>query len=42
MVWYAPDSLRPHYEGLPTKLQAEGVDPQVPWLDNFQLDCRFK
>ena len=26
----APQNLRAHYEGLPTKLQAEGVDPRVP------------
>jgi hypothetical protein len=38
----APETLRPHYEGLPAKLQAEGVDPHVPWLYNFQLDFRFK
>jgi hypothetical protein len=38
----APDSLRPHYEGLPARLQAEGVDPRIPWLYNFQVDFRFK
>ena len=38
----APETLRPHYEGLPAKLQAEGIDPHIPWLYNFQLDFRFK
>jgi hypothetical protein len=34
--------LRQHYEGLPQKLAAEGVDPRVPWLFDFKLDFRFK
>jgi hypothetical protein len=34
--------LRHHYEGLPKKLQADGVDPRVPWLYGFKLDFRFK
>ena len=34
--------LRRHYEGLPAKLVAEGVDPSIPWLYGFQLDFRFK
>ncbi len=36
------DKLRQHYEGLPEKLQSEGVDPRIPWLYNFKLDFRFK
>ncbi len=40
--YHAPESLRAHYEALPAKLAAEGVDPHVPWLYNFQLDFRFK
>lgn len=36
------DRLRQHYEGLPEKLRAEGVDPRVPWLFNYELDFRFK
>jgi hypothetical protein len=36
------DSLRQHYQDLPQKLAAEGVDPRVPWLYNFKLDFRFK
>lgn len=34
--------LRQHYEGLPEKLAAEGIDPRVPWLYDFKLDFRFK
>jgi hypothetical protein len=34
--------LRDHYEGLPKKLEADGVDPHVPWLYGFKLDFRFK
>jgi hypothetical protein len=41
-LYHAPESLRAHYERLPAKLAAEGVDPRVPWLYNFQLDFRFK
>jgi hypothetical protein len=36
------ESLKKHYENLPEKLQAEKVDPRVPWLYNFKLDFRFK
>jgi hypothetical protein len=36
------DLLRPHYEGLPRQLEAEGIDPRIPWLYNFKLDFRFK
>lgn len=35
-------ALRPHYENLPAKLEAEGVKPNIPWLYNFKLDFRFK
>ena len=35
-------TLREHYEHLPQKLQAEGVNPAVPWLYGFKLDFRFK
>lgn len=40
----APNSqlLRQHYEDLPKKLEAEGLDPRVPWLYDFKLDFRFK
>lgn len=31
-----------HFENLPQRLEAEGVDPRVPWLYNFKLDFRFK
>lgn len=36
------ERLRQHYEGTPQKLEAEGVDPRLPWLYNFKLDFRFK
>jgi hypothetical protein len=35
------DKLRAHYENLPAKLKAEGIDPRVPWLYGFELDFRF-
>lgn len=34
--------MRPEYENLPAKLEAEGVNPNIPWLDDFKLDFRFK
>lgn len=36
------ERLRQHYEGLPEKLRAEGVSPNIPWLYDFKLDFRFK
>jgi len=36
------DSLRDAYEDLPARLQAEGVDPRVPWLYGFKLDFCFR
>ena len=36
------DKLRAHYENLPAKLRAEGIDPRVPWLYGFELDFRFR
>lgn len=35
-------NLQNHYENLPKKLEAEGIDPRVPWLYNFKVDFRFK
>lgn len=35
-------NLQNHYENLPEKLQAESIDPRVPWLYNFKVDFRFK
>ena len=34
--------LRSHYEDLPSKLEADKIDPHIPWLYNFKLDFRFK
>jgi len=36
------DKLRPHYEGLPAKLNREQIDPHIPWLYGYKLDFRFK
>jgi hypothetical protein len=40
----APDAqrLRDAYENLPRKLAAEGVDPRIPWLYDYQLDFCFR
>jgi hypothetical protein len=34
--------LRGHYEGLPGKLRALGVNPEVPWLYGYKLDFCFR
>jgi hypothetical protein len=36
------ESLRGHYQGLPGKLRAQGVDPEVPWLYGYKLDFCFR
>jgi hypothetical protein len=36
------DKWRVHFEGLPQRLEKEGLDPRLPWLYNFKLDFRFK
>ena len=36
------DVLASHYEDLPAKLEADHIDPHIPWLYNFKLDFRFK
>ena len=40
----APETniLKEHYVNLPKKLEADGVDPRVPWLYNFKVDFRFR
>ncbi|HMG16407.1 MAG TPA: transposase [Saprospiraceae bacterium] len=35
-------NLKQHFENLPSKLQAEGVNPKIPWLYDFKIDFRFK
>jgi hypothetical protein len=35
-------NLEQHYENLPQKLEAEGVNPKIPWLFNLKLDFKFK
>ena len=36
------DYFKEHYQNLPKKLEAEGVDPRVPWLYDFTVDFRFQ
>ena len=36
------DRMRTHYENLPDKLVAEGIQPTMPWLYDYKLDFRFK
>lgn len=36
------ERLKPYYEGLPEKLDREGIRPVVPWLYDFKLDFKFK
>lgn len=40
----APDAalLRHSFENLPEKLEADGVNPSIPWLYGFKLDFRFR
>ena len=36
------DQLRAHYEHLPSKLRADNINPEIPWLYNYKLDFRFR
>jgi hypothetical protein len=36
------ESLKHRYEGLPGKLRAQGVNPEVPWLYGYKLDSCFR
>ncbi len=36
------DRMRTHYENLPERLTAEGIQPTIPWLYDYKLDFRFK
>jgi len=36
------NALKEHYENLPPKLEAEGINPKIPWLYDFKVDFRFK
>jgi hypothetical protein len=36
------ESLRHQYEGLPGKLRAQGINPEIPWLYGYKLDFRFR
>lgn len=37
-----PSRLREQFEGLPSRLSREGIDPRIPWLYDLKLDFRFK
>jgi hypothetical protein len=43
-LYNAPEAalLSKQYGNLPKKLQAEGIDPRVPWLYDFKVNFRFK
>jgi len=34
--------LKKNFEDMPAKLEAENVDPKIPWLYNYKIDFRFK
>jgi len=36
------EQLREQFEGLPQRLEQEGVSPGIPWLYNLKLDFRFR
>lgn len=36
------ERLNEHYQGLPARLQLEGIDPGLPWLYGYKLDFRFR
>lgn len=36
------EQLRAHYAGLPRRLEAEGINPRIPWLYDFKLDFHFR
>ena len=35
-------NLHNHYQDLPARLIAEGINPKIPWLYDYKLDFRFK
>jgi hypothetical protein len=36
------ESLRTHYEHLPTRLRRQNINLNIPWLYDFKLDFRFR
>ncbi len=36
------EKLKPHYERLPEKMAAQGIESRIPWLYGYKLDFRFK
>ena len=43
-LYNLPDflNLKKYYENLPEKLEAESVNPKIPWLYDLKLDFKFK
>jgi hypothetical protein len=43
-LYNAPNDgyFKERYENLPRKLEAQGIDPRIPWLYNFKVNFRFK
>jgi len=45
VTYHNAEQMRPladELEGLPNRLEREGVDPRVPWLYGLKLDFRFR
>lgn len=41
--YHAPDHIDHHgYINLPKRLEAENINPKIPWLFDFKLDFRFR
>lgn len=41
--YHAPNHINHHeYVNLPKRLEAENINPEIPWLFDFKLDFRFK
>ncbi len=36
------EHFKEHYENIPDKLEAQGINPSVPWLYDLKIDFRFK
>lgn len=43
-IYNFPDEfgIKHYYEGLPEKLESQGINPKIPWLMDYKLDFRFK
>lgn len=38
----APHALKAAFQGMPQKLEREGIRPNIPWLYDFKIDFRFR